>query len=110
MTAGTLVDESNADFAIAAAVHIYYVNDNSVSLGDWTTAVGDDTNDGLSPATPKASIRSILESYQFGTGDVIRVDAGVYHPTTDITLTAADSGVTIEGYHDPASSGPNGAL
>ena len=40
VTAGSLADESNGDFAITAPVQIYYVNDASVSLGDWTTGRG----------------------------------------------------------------------
>ena len=68
--------------------------------GDWTTAPGNDANDGLSPATPKASIRSVLEAYDLRPGDVIRVDAGTYNLLTNIVLVAQDSGVTIEGYHD----------
>ncbi|HEV8292420.1 MAG TPA: right-handed parallel beta-helix repeat-containing protein, partial [Tepidisphaeraceae bacterium] len=96
-------DVSNAAFSIGAAITIYFVNDGTVAAGDWTTAVGNDANNGLSPATPKASIRAILETYDLGPGDIIRVDNGSYTLTTNIPITANDSGVLIEGYHDVAN-------
>ncbi len=94
-------DTSDTPFTITAPVTVFYVNDAALNVeGDWTTASGDDANDGLTPATPKASIRSVLETYDLGPGDIIRVDAGTYLPITNIIITAADSGLTIEGYHD----------
>jgi hypothetical protein len=98
-----LTDVSDGPFEITEPIQFYYVNDGSVNPeGDWTTAPGDDGNDGLTPATPKATVRAILEAYDLGPNSVIRVDDGVY--TLDVTLliTGDDSGVTIEGYHDPA--------
>ncbi|MFN7333087.1 MAG: right-handed parallel beta-helix repeat-containing protein, partial [bacterium] len=101
--AGGLSDVSNAPFSIAEQVTVYYVNDNTVDAGDWTTAPGNDLNDGLSPVTPKASIQSLLATYDFGPGDRIRVDSGIYVLGSDIVITANDAGVTIEGFHDPAN-------
>ncbi len=108
--AGGTTGESDSTFTITAPVHIYYVNDGTVNPGDWTTSPGDDGNDGLSPATPKASIQAILEAYHLGSTDVIRVDAGTYDLTANIPLTAADSGVTIEGYNDTAYPGRQAVL
>jgi hypothetical protein len=99
---GNPTDTSNQQFAIAAAKHTYYVNDGTVLPGDWTTSAGNDANDGLSPATPKASIQSVLAAYHLGSHDVIMVDEGVYNLTTNVTITADDSGVTIVGFNDPA--------
>ena len=76
---------------------IYYVNDGSVSPGDLTTAPGNDANDGLTPATPKASIQSVLNSYVMNPGDTIKVDTGGYSVTSNILLTAADNGIIITG-------------
>ncbi len=95
-------DFSNQPFTITATLHFYYVNDGAFAVGDWTLAAGDEANDGLSPATPKASIRAVLEAYDLGANDVIRVDAGAYVLATNILLTANDAGVTIEGYANPA--------
>lgn len=99
---GVLSDSSNAVFTVAGSVNAYYVNDGTVEAGDWTTAPGNDANDGLSPSTPKASVRSILEAYDLGSGDRIRIDAGTYNLTTNLLITANDSGAIFEGYHDAA--------
>ncbi len=96
-------DTSNAPFSIGAPITIYFVNDGTVAAGDWTTAAGNDANNGLSPVTPKASIRAILDAYDLGPGDIIRVDNGSYTLTTNIPITANDSGVRIEGYNDVAN-------
>src|SRR5205823_26012 len=93
-------DVSNAPFSVAGKTTIYYVNDATVQGGDWTTAAGDDAHDGLSPATPKASIRALLQAYDLGTGDVVKVDAGNYALTNNIVVLNDDSGVTIQGYND----------
>jgi parallel beta-helix repeat protein len=99
LDAGSVADTSNALFSIPAPVHLYYVNDNTVVAGDWTTAPGNDANNGLTPATPKASIRALLDAYDLGPGDTVRVDAGTYNLTTNILVAPDDSGVKIEGFH-----------
>ena len=55
----------------------YYVNDGDLTGDQYTTAVGDDSNDGLDPSRPKASIRSVLDTYDLGPGDIILVQ-GTY--------------------------------
>ena len=62
-----------------AAVN-YYVNDSSL-IGDlYTKAMGNDTNDGLSPNFPK---RTLLAAYANAKeGDVIYVDTGNYDEIT----------------------------
>ena len=45
----------SAPFTISGANHSYYINDNSQAGDQYTTAVGNDANDGLTPATPKAT-------------------------------------------------------
>lgn len=93
---------SPAVFSLAAQTHQYYVNDATVQAGDWTTAPGNDTNSGLDPAHPKASIASILSSFALTSLDTILVDSGTYNLTGDITLGPSASGITIRGYNDPA--------
>ncbi|MBI84895.1 MAG: hypothetical protein CMJ81_17005, partial [Planctomycetaceae bacterium] len=94
-------DVSNTAFSITAPITVYYVNDATVNVeGDLTTAAGDDLNDGLSLDSPKASIRAVLETFDLGVGDVIRVDAGTYNLSSNIIVTAADAGVRIEGYRN----------
>jgi parallel beta-helix repeat protein len=89
-------------FGISEPISFYYVNDGVVDAGGYTTAIGDNANDGLSPATPKASIRAILDAYDLGEGDVVLVDAGTYAVTTNIFIEAEDSLATIRGFVDPA--------
>ena len=86
-------------FTIPAAVHTYYINDGTVNPGDWTTAPGNDSNDGLTPGTPKASISGVLAAYHLNSGDVIMVDAGTYNLNNILVLNAAASGIVIEGYN-----------
>ena len=94
---------SAAAFTINGSVTSFYVNDNTLDAsGDITTAVGNDANDGLTPATPKASIQALLQAYTLGAGDTIFVDAGTYNIAGNIILKAVNSGVTIEGYFNPA--------
>ncbi len=102
LDAGMQADVSNSLFNILAPVTVYYVNDGTVAVGDWTSVPGNDTNNGLSPSAPKASLQAVLNAYDLGPGDTIRIDAGTYNTTTNILLAADDSGVTIEGYHDVA--------
>jgi parallel beta-helix repeat protein len=97
----TLTDQSNDPFEITEKKSIYYVNDSDLTGDGYTTAIGNDANDGLSPSTPKASIAAVLSAYSLGPGDVIQVDVGLYNLSLDIALESDDSGVTIVGYTDP---------
>ncbi|MFT3789351.1 MAG: Ser-Thr-rich GPI-anchored membrane family protein [Tepidisphaeraceae bacterium] len=90
-------DTSDADFTIAAPTTVYYVNDAATAGDVFTTTAGTALGDGLSPATPNLSIKYILDNYDLGPNDVIRVDSGTYATTVDITIASDDSGVTIEG-------------
>jgi len=69
----------------------YYVNDASLNNDKFTTAIGDNNNDGLSPSTPKASLNSIVSSYALKECDTVFVDAGSYSATAAI-FTGADMG------------------
>ncbi|MDR0993424.1 MAG: right-handed parallel beta-helix repeat-containing protein [Verrucomicrobiota bacterium] len=86
----------------------YYVNDASVINSVYCTAPGNDMNDGLTPATPKASLQAILDGYELAPEDVVLVDAGTYISSLPIQITPADSGwsnlyVTIQGSTNPAA-------
>ena len=93
----------SATFSVSTRIHDYYVNDGSTTGDQYSTAIGNDANDGLTPATPKATIQGIIEAYTLGAGDTILVDTGTYSVTTNITLTSAVSGTdandtfTIQG-------------
>src|SRR5262249_34387517 len=90
-------DLSDLPFVIAAATHDFYVNDNSLAGDEYTTAVGNNSNSGTSPADPVRSIYTILNSYDLNPGDVIHVDTGSYLTPINIRIGVEDSGVTIAG-------------
>ena len=85
-------DISDANFMIHNTGLNFYVNDASTSDDVYCTAVGDDGNDGLSPATPKATVQAILDAYDLEPGDTVLVDTGVYRLTNNILVSASDSG------------------
>jgi len=80
----------------------YYVNDNSTTGDIFTSAVGNSSNDGLTAATPMASLTEIWTTYgPSGTnvitsGDVIFLDAGTYL-ALDANLALSVSGISITG-------------
>jgi len=93
---------SSQPFSIAPAGNIYYVNGSSTVGAVYTTAVGNNANNGKTPATPMASIEAVLNDYQPGAGDVIEVDTGTYTLFHNINLATINSGLTITG---PVTSG-----
>ena len=97
-----LFGQSNTVFAITEPIQFFYVNDDTVQPNDWTTQPGALGNTGTSPDSPLPSIRDVLTTFQLGSGDIIRVDTGAYSLTTNVILTNLESGITIEGFHDPA--------
>ncbi|MGB4046912.1 MAG: right-handed parallel beta-helix repeat-containing protein [Kiritimatiellia bacterium] len=86
----------------------FYVNDTN-TVGDvYCTAPGNDNNNGLTPATPKATVQAILREYELAPEDVVYVDAGAYSISAPIVIDQYDSGwsnlfVTIQGSTNPAA-------
>ncbi|MGV3663164.1 MAG: S8 family serine peptidase, partial [Prosthecobacter sp.] len=76
---------SNVSFTTGIA---YYVNDGSTTNDAWCTAVGNDSNNGLTPATPKATVQAIISTYVLEPGDVVRIDTGSYSLATDIVVSS----------------------
>jgi len=60
----------------------YYVND-SLTKGDiFTTTIGNDTNDGLTPNTPKLTLSEVYKLAK--EGDTVYVDTGNYSAINDL--------------------------
>ena len=60
----------------------YYVDDGSNDGDVWTpTAYGLDINNGLTPATPKATLANLIGTVPLAAGDVVYLDTGTYAPT-----------------------------
>lgn len=87
----------------------YYVNDASTAGDVYCTAPGDAAHDGLTPATPKASLQAILDEYQLEPVDIVYVDSGTYvFGAPPLSITQTDSGwsnqfVTIQGSTNPVA-------
>jgi hypothetical protein len=62
----------------------YYINDNSIVDDIYTKAIGNDSNDGLTPSTPKLSIDNVYKIAK--EGDIVYVDSGVYPKTQLVAL------------------------
>src|SRR5260221_160249 len=90
-------DVSKADFTVGALGNIYYVNDGLTSGDQYSTAIGNNNNTGTTPADPMASLNAVLNAYDLNPGDLVYVDTGYYPLTTNVRVTAQDSGVTIQG-------------
>ncbi|WP_149497533.1 right-handed parallel beta-helix repeat-containing protein [Roseiconus lacunae] len=100
---GDSIGVSVGTVTIAGETNSYYVNlaaDADLTDNQYTTAAGSEAADGLTPQTPAASIRQILNNYDLGDGDTIFVDTGVYEIDTEIAIDLDDSGVTISGPTD----------
>jgi hypothetical protein len=80
----------------------YYVNNASTVNDVYCTAIGNNANNGTSPATPKATLTNVLSTYGpsgsnvLTSGDRILVDAGDYNQT-DKNLTLSVAGLEIIG-------------
>ncbi len=71
---------------------VYFVNDPATTSDIWCTTAGNDSNDGLSPHAPKASVQSVLTDYDLEPGDVVRIDSGLYILDSNIEVLTGDSG------------------
>ncbi len=87
----------------------YYVNDQLDEGDVYCTEAGNDANDGLTPATPKASLQALLDMYELAESDVVYVDSGRYTGGSPlVTIDGTDSGhddvyVTIQGSTNPVA-------
>ena len=62
----------------------YYVNDNSTTNDIWCTEIGNASNTGKGPCSPKTTLQDIFDSYDINAGDTIFIDAGSYTMGLDI--------------------------
>jgi gliding motility-associated-like protein len=73
----------------------WYVNDNSTTGDVYCTAIGSNTNNGNSPATPKLTLGAAITAAS--PGDTIFIDTGTYSGTGNINLTVAKANLTFTG-------------
>lgn len=85
-------DQTDHPFQLRNHTHKFFVNDSSL-LGDlYCTAVGSDSNSGLSNSAPKATLQAILDAYDLEGGDTVYVDTGTYASTSDVKVIWSRSG------------------
>ena len=97
--------ESDGVFSVRNKPFKFYVNDGSRTGDVYCTAVGRNTNDGLSPATPMLNLNSLLERYDLEAGDTVYIDTGTYDSGVNPwRITQADSaGIGEDGnVNEPA--------
>jgi nucleotide-binding universal stress UspA family protein len=70
----------------------FYVNDGSTSNDLFCTAVGLDSNGGLSPDAPVASLQTILARYTLGPSNTVFVDSGEYFCPSNIIIGQENEG------------------
>lgn len=81
----------------------YYVNDGFTSGDLFCSAIGNNTNNGQNPATPKLTLRNLWNAYgPSGTnvitsGDTILIDAGTYSVTGFASVDEAKFDITVSG-------------
>jgi len=75
----------------------FYVNDTNTTDDLYCDAVGNDLNNGLMPNSPKATIQSVVDTYDIEPGDTIYVDTGRYELPTTLQVLSDDCG-SSEGY------------
>lgn len=86
-------DQADSSFYFRNPSIAYYVNDGSTAGDVYTTDVGNDSNTGTSPSKPKASIQSVIDSYDLRAGDVVYIDSGTFNLTQNIYIDYNDFGV-----------------
>jgi hypothetical protein len=74
----------------------YYVNDGNITGDFYCTAIGNNSNNGLSPSTPKATLTNLITTYAgiLTSGDIIRIDAGTFN---DVNLVLNIAGISLTG-------------
>ena len=87
-------DTNDVPFALRNYPHEFYVNDADQTDDVYTDASGNDAADGLTPATPKATLQAILNAYDLEGGDKVYIDTGGYNSTNDIRIIWSRSGNT----------------
>lgn len=72
----------------------YYVNDNSTTGDLFCTNVGNASNNGRNPCSPKTTLQDIFDTYDIDPGDSIFVDAGTYTMGLDVTVSSDQGDAT----------------
>ena len=89
----TVSDQSSVLFSLRNGGGLsYYVNDGSTYGDVYCNALGNDSNEGILPTAPKATLQSLVDSRDLEPGDTVYVDTGTYLLTAAILLGDLDAG------------------
>ena len=95
-----ITDVTDSRFTLRNKPISYYVNDAFRTNDVFTTAIGNDTNYGVHPSIPKATLRGLLEDVDIDIegGDYVYIDSGNYEMTTNsvATIGSEDAGDSSE--------------
>ncbi len=91
---GALADAVDNSFVINNGSLVFYVNDGSRTNDLYCTAIGSESNDGLSSNSPKARLEQVFSAYTPRPGDIIYVDTGVYTQSVEVTIQQVTGAAT----------------
>lgn len=102
----TVVEGGTVKYAAQAAADSifcdkikWYLNDGSLTGDSYCSAVGNDANDGLSPATPKLTLGAVLPLMT--PGDILYIDSGTFTPGAQVTIN--ETGILLAGVDSSGS-------
>ena len=87
-----VADATDSPFAVRNTVQTFYVNDGDLNDDLFCSEPGSAAFDGLTPATPKASLQQILDQYDLEGGDAVYLDTGTYSADSDLRVIWSRSG------------------
>jgi len=91
-----------------AATSFYVNDDTNMDCDVYCSAPGNNANDGLTPATPKRTLKRLLRDYMLIPGDVVWIDTGLYN--LDSTLELFDSGSPTQQIQYVGSTNCDGTI
>lgn len=90
----------------------FYLNDTNLSCDVFTTAPGSDSNLGIYPWMPMATLKHLLETWDLDSGDTVYIDTGVYPFTSNLLVHVADAdaGLATEPVYYVGSTNCGGSI
>ena len=104
-------DMSTEPFTVPENGNIFYVNDNSTTGDQYTTAVGANRNDGKLASAPKPDPVNLFRTYDITAGATLFIDQGSYPLIDTLQLSGSvdrglglDTAFTIHGPTNPGTT------
>jgi hypothetical protein len=114
VTNPNVYDMSSEPFTVPESGNTYYVNDNSTTGDQYTTAVGANRNDGKLPSAPKPNPVNLFRTYDVTGGANVYIDNGSYPLIDMLQLSGSvDRGLGLDtafAIHGPTNQGATATL